>query len=108
MSWQRLFVRRIQGLVDEIYKKRVMDVEQKLEDIITPLLGDRASEFKDLIGKKDLEGLNQFLAELGITITVESRKFCTGGVYGQGYKLIDEIYTVCKGNSIVGSFQEAW
>jgi len=99
---------RIQDAISLIAEGRAIDVERKLLAIIFPLLGDRASEFKDLIGKKDLAGLKQFLAEQDITIAASFGRLAPRGVYGEGYKPIDKNYTVYKGSSMVGSFQEAW
>ena len=99
---------RIQDIARLTAERRVRDIEQKLMAIMVPLLGDQASEFKDLIGKKDLTGLKQFLAEREITIAIGFGRLEPLTMPGKWYKPLDKKYTVYKGSSVVGSFQEAW
>jgi hypothetical protein len=98
---------RMQETIDRVAEEQVQHIDQRFKEIMVPLLGDRMSEFEDLIEKEDFAKLKELLAEHEILITVCFRRLEQDKIVDGWYMPMRE-YTVYQGNRAVGSFQDTY
>ncbi len=96
---------RMQEIIDRVAEERVQRIDQRLKEIMVPLLGNRISEFEDLIEKRDFAKLKGLLAEYEITILINFRRLEQDKVV-DGWYVPTREYTVYQGDKAVGSFQD--
>jgi hypothetical protein len=95
----------MQEIIDRVAEERVQRIDQRLKEIMVPLLGSRISEFENLIEKRDFAKLKGLLAEHEITILINFRRLEQDKVV-DGWYVPTREYTVYQGDKAVGSFQD--
>ena len=92
--------------ITQVAKERSQRIDERLKTIVTPLLGDRASEFNALLQKSDINGLTEMLSPLNIRIEIYFRRLEKEGKHLDGWFVPTREYTVYQGDRVVGSFQD--